>query len=1686
MSERFWKTCDFNFCIPMLRKFLKKISSKNTFLKKSYKSFFVFLFVFSLFLGFGPIGLLKNYLGAFGTELRVVSFYSISSKVSENDDYSLGWWNQENSMGKPSISPRGAINDFSDSNSAFYSGGNFALYLLDFNTPFFQTPTSTAGQIEIINEETLDDAKYEPINDSSVEKTIDEDQAKTDDLSFFNIFPPSALAQENSSYAHLGKFDSAKINFSMALESYGTNTITPQEELDNATSSPSLDNQDNLLEGEIIPDTTTTTEADLGAVSPDLPSGDVSQSATSSHSTQESVNDAETIILEDDSSQLENIVEIIEEESGAVEVQGEDESQAEETPQVQEEEVFQENEEVITGSQTENSESSAPDNNSPEDNTPEASSPEINNSETSSSEEGVISKLFSVKKVSAQELREKFSIWYSVSSDSDIASTSASTTTEKEWHLIETVYSDELSNYLNNGFFSYDLPLLTSWEDVENLKIKIEGASEGGSDFLLYIDSVWIDVLYEKDLNAPELPEEKEQRWSNMLELLSSQKVFKSQDDINFHFKYNKNKKSFLDGLGESLGISDYWKDIDLRVEIFNSKDDLLDLPVTIIFEENGEFRISFFSESKHLIPGDYKIKFYVKDESGAETEELFFEEKFSWGVLAMNMNKSVYAISDDSAFLQMAVLDNLGHTICDADLTLEIISPEGGVRILDTSNETIIRNELCGPDNVIDSPDYYAFFQFSEVGDYELLLKAKTNNGTKEIKDSFRVASQLDYSIERTGPTRIYPLANYEMKINILANQKYSGNIYEYMPAGFYIVNQEVKIKKASSSEFVYYNDEVSSSTKHYSYDEINTDFEKEIIWGNLFLEEGDELEIVYEFDAPNISPELYFLGPASISTTTEERQWQIASDAISTYNGDNGISIGWTNPSNAWDATNNTYATRAIPRRSAVDSGNYLLVTSNTATDLGGAISSVEIGVKGYVQATAVTTYIVPVIGGVDGTTYNIIGTTMGTTDNGAYVYLNITSEVGTWTWSDIINMDIRLYGNNSANGSDNTLYIDNINIRVDYTTNNLPTGTFVSAVQKTGVLGVADLQIQVNDIDGDDSRAKIEYVAGAECDFTSPLKAYLDENDATATSTDGDAKIDNNLDYQIGSSTGWILTSGGANNIYFDWLTLPTLEGEEATYCLRLTANDMVSDQETPATTTISIDNKNPTAPGVFSLNSHAKNSLTLNFGATTTETNFKEYKIFWKEYDGTAPTETDNEVNSLNDINLADINFNGVATTTISGLSEATQYSFSLWAYDDYGRKASSSFSSFYTNNAPISSFNSASQRIDASGRVDISINVDDGDNDNSIARLDYVLGSECDFSSPLDPTLDQTQSNISSTYGVPRINNSNVYQIGEPDWWISTPDVNTIQFDWLSQADLSGQEGIYCLQLNVNDGEDDQNIPATTTLMIDNATPSSPGQLSVFELTGTTIKLLYGTSSTDLNFSHYKIFYKQGVAGVTEGDTEHIDSNLSDINYNGTSSTTISGLTLNTDYVINIWAYDIFGNKISSTEITTKTNASITNDSLVFVNPLIDNVLIANGEDEWTFRASVSDVGGQAEINNINIRLANSIDNTAPFSDLEFSWNRANNIFTEVGSDLNSAVSISPNSTSTCAINTCTVDFILIFDHNFATSTIDYAAELYSTNNSSSYDNDIYTDFYQVRLKRVEQAHYRWRNDDGGE
>ena len=279
------------------------------------------------------------------------------------------------------------------------------------------------------------------------------------------------------------------------------------------------------------------------------------------------------------------------------------------------------------------------------------------------------------------------------------------------------------------------------------------------------------------------------------------------------------------------IALNDY-QDEKLTISVSRAGELIENLETKI---EDGNLKVSSPRDFK---PGKYTVKVSTSD-----VNDELVEQDFTWGVLAININKSIY-LPDEKAYLQMAVLDDDGHTLCKVALKLEIRTPQSEVITLLSSDGTIKNSETCGANNVTDDPDYLAYFQTEEIGLYQLKL-TNLDNGY-EIEDSFEVKENIPFEVERITATRINPYkANYVMNFNITANQDFKGEIRETVPASFEILDHDV----FSSNEN-----------------------EKSLVW-QVEWQKGGSYELSYEYDAPDVSPQFYLLGPLKIGYFQEDR---------------------------------------------------------------------------------------------------------------------------------------------------------------------------------------------------------------------------------------------------------------------------------------------------------------------------------------------------------------------------------------------------------------------------------------------------------------------------------------------------------------------------------------------------------------------------------------------------------------------------------------------------------------------------------------------------------------------------------------------------------------------------------------------------------------------------------------------
>ncbi|MFZ2414530.1 MAG: LamG domain-containing protein [Minisyncoccia bacterium] len=387
-----------------------------------------------------------------------------------------------------------------------------------------------------------------------------------------------------------------------------------------------------------------------------------------------------------------------------------------------------------------------------------------------------------------------------------------------EWQTLgEIDLSQEVSNNKNGGYFLYALPVFENFQEFKNFKVKFQVS--GTLTQKIYLDTLWVEVEYDK--------------------IVESKESWNADEDPEFDFSDNNKSRRILDILVGEDNIEASISTPDGR----ETKDGIMITGKKVKITKSKEAGFK---------PGRYTLK--VK-----RGEQIIIQD-FTWGVLTINTNKSIY-LPGESVYLQMASLRDDGHTICNSNLKLEIISPTGL-----TNYPAVLQSGFCEPDNITDKPDYLTNYLAEEIGTYQMKLVNLDNNF--QITSSFVVKESVPFEIERIGPTRIYPPATYKVTLKIKANEDFKGKIIESVPDSFDITaagESTIKIKNSL----------------------------KQIIW-QVDWREGETYDITYNFKAPDVSPYVYLLGPFQIDKFKEIRQWQIASDTPFIFNMKTGYYIG------------------------------------------------------------------------------------------------------------------------------------------------------------------------------------------------------------------------------------------------------------------------------------------------------------------------------------------------------------------------------------------------------------------------------------------------------------------------------------------------------------------------------------------------------------------------------------------------------------------------------------------------------------------------------------------------------------------------------------------------------------------------------------------------------------------------
>ena len=350
------------------------------------------------------------------------------------------------------------------------------------------------------------------------------------------------------------------------------------------------------------------------------------------------------------------------------------------------------------------------------------------------------------------------------------------------------------------------------------------------------------EVTETQEPTTPETPTEP------ILGLRPIKKIFKQKEDAEFELSYEVKKDTKPLGRLRQRGV---WQTPREKIiaELYDSEGKKIDVIPEYERLEDGKFNIKI-PKKRSFRAGTYTLRVELTREGTTSVEE----ESFLWGVLAINTHKSIY-LPNETSFIGIAVLDDTGRMVCDANVTLRITDPNGVVTVLSTSNNTILVSPECSVYGVTNLPDYYAYYRVGGEGTYTMKLTAKTRDGERSITDAFEVRKHVNFDVERDGPTRIYPPAKYQMNFKIKTNKDYEGEIREHVPSSF-AITPEKDITVTTSGDT------------------------KTLTWTKKFRA-GETYNLAYEFDAPDTSPYLFTLGPLEIGNWEESREWMVASDA-------------------------------------------------------------------------------------------------------------------------------------------------------------------------------------------------------------------------------------------------------------------------------------------------------------------------------------------------------------------------------------------------------------------------------------------------------------------------------------------------------------------------------------------------------------------------------------------------------------------------------------------------------------------------------------------------------------------------------------------------------------------------------------------------------------------------------------
>lgn len=239
-------------------------------------------------------------------------------------------------------------------------------------------------------------------------------------------------------------------------------------------------------------------------------------------------------------------------------------------------------------------------------------------------------------------------------------------------------------------------------------------------------------------------------------------------------------KKSFRMTETVTLAVDNVENEV-VYADVLDAEGNVTNIDVYTI--DNGISKTVVVKPPRVLKPGKYSLQVTAGNDTSTQD--------FTWGVLAINTDKSIY-VPHETANIYMGVLDNRGNMVCNANVSLVITDPEGNSTALTTGNGQIKVNQQCYKHDVVPIPDYEAQYTVNKSGQYTLDLTASTFLGTYSVSDTFQVKEDVPFDVKRATATRIFPPHSYPVDLIIHANRDFSGKISEIVPASFAVTSDD------------------------------------------------------------------------------------------------------------------------------------------------------------------------------------------------------------------------------------------------------------------------------------------------------------------------------------------------------------------------------------------------------------------------------------------------------------------------------------------------------------------------------------------------------------------------------------------------------------------------------------------------------------------------------------------------------------------------------------------------------------------------------------------------------------------------------------------------------------------------------------------------------------------------------